>query len=89
MARVADSMTPGATLPRDGTAGVLAGRVWRPEVGGPSVVTVRGDGVWDISKLAPTLRDLAESADAVAMLREKHVCRILPGSESCAVNDSP
>ena len=69
MARIADSMTPSATLPRDGTAGALAGRVWRPEVGGPSVVAVRGGGVWDISNLAPTMRDLAESGDAVAMLR--------------------
>ena len=60
MARIADSMTPSATLPRDGTAGALAGRVWRPEVGGPSVVAVRGDGVWDISNLASTVRDLAE-----------------------------
>ena len=33
-------------------------------------MAVRGDGVWDISKLAPTVRDLAESGDAVAMLRE-------------------
>jgi fumarylacetoacetate (FAA) hydrolase family protein len=70
MARIADRMTPEATLPKDGTAGALAGRVWRPDVGGPSVVAVRGDGVWDISKLAPTLRDLAEAADAAAMLRE-------------------
>ena len=70
MARIADRMAPEATLPKDGTAGALAGRVWRPEVGGPSVVAVRGDGVWDISKLAPTLRDLAEVADAAAMLRE-------------------
>jgi fumarylacetoacetate (FAA) hydrolase family protein len=70
MARIADRMTPEATLPKDGTAGALAGRVWRPDVGGPSVVAVRGDGVWDISKLAPTLRDLAEATDAAAMLRE-------------------
>ena len=70
MARIADSMTPSATLPRDGTAGALAGRVWRPEVGGPSVAAVRSNGVWDISRLAPTMRDLAEAGDAVAMLRE-------------------
>ena len=60
MARIADSMTPAATLPRDG-GGALAGRVWRPDVGGPSVVAVRSDGVWDISRLAPTMRDLAEA----------------------------
>jgi fumarylacetoacetate (FAA) hydrolase family protein len=70
MVRIADSMTPSTTLPQDGTAGALAGRVWRPEVEGPSVVAVRGDGVWDISRLAPTMRDLAESGDAVATLRE-------------------
>src|SRR2546430_13253468 len=70
MARVADSMTPSATLPRDGMAGALAGRVWRPEADGPSVVAIRTDGVYDISKLAPTVRDLAELADAVAIVRE-------------------
>src|SRR5262245_34804621 len=70
MARIADSMTPSATLPRDGTAAALAGRVWRPDAGGPSVVVVRGDGVWDISRLAPTMRDLAECGEAAAMLRE-------------------
>src|SRR5437016_5637092 len=56
MARVADSMTPSATLPRDGTAGALAGRVWRPEADGPSVVAIRTDGVYDISKQAPELK---------------------------------
>jgi fumarylacetoacetate (FAA) hydrolase family protein len=70
MARVQDSMTPAATLPRDGTAGALAGRVWRPDVEGPSVVAVRADGVYDISKLAPTMRDLAESADGARIVRE-------------------
>jgi fumarylacetoacetate (FAA) hydrolase family protein len=69
MTRIADSMTPSATLPRDGTAGALAGRVWRPEAEGPSVVAVRTDGVYDISRLAPTMRDLVESADAVAIVR--------------------
>ncbi len=69
MARVEDSMTPEATLPRDGTTGALAGRVWRPEAEGPSVVSVRADGVYDISRLTPTMRDLAEAADAVDIVR--------------------
>jgi len=30
-----------ATLPRDGFVGALAGRVWRPDVEGPSVVALR------------------------------------------------
>jgi len=76
MAGLADYMTPSATLPKDGAAGALAGRVWRPEAAGPSVVAVRGDAVWDISTLAPTMRDLAESADAVAIVREGKAERI-------------
>jgi fumarylacetoacetate (FAA) hydrolase family protein len=70
MARVADYMTPEASLPTDGTAGALAARVWRPDVDGPAVAAVRGDGVWDISRLAPTMRDLAEAADPAAIVRE-------------------
>ncbi|HEY5832220.1 MAG: fumarylacetoacetate hydrolase family protein [Hyphomicrobiaceae bacterium] len=70
MARVADYMTPEASLPKDGTAGALAARVWRPDVEGPSVAAVRGDGVWDISRLAPTMRDLAEAPDAAAIVKQ-------------------
>ena len=62
-------MTEALTLPSDGTAGALAGRVWRPDVQGPSVVAVRSDGVYDISHHAPTMRDLAEHDDAVAIVR--------------------
>src|ERR1039458_6405992 len=52
-----------ATLPADGTAGTLVGRVWRPDVQGPSVVAVRADGVYDISRSFPTMRDLGETGD--------------------------
>ena len=58
MVSVADHMKPEATLPRDGTSGALAGRVWLPTAEGPAVVAIRADGVHDISKLAPTMRDL-------------------------------
>ena len=63
-------MTEALTLPKDGTAGALAGRVWRPDVEGPSVVAVRDDGVYDISHHAPTMRDLAEHRDAVGIIRD-------------------
>jgi fumarylacetoacetate (FAA) hydrolase family protein len=58
-----------ATLPQDGTRGVLAGRAWRPDVGGPAVVALRGDAVVDISALAPTTRDLVEAKNAVDIIR--------------------
>ena len=43
-----------STLPTDSTAGTLVGRVWRPDLGGPSVVAIRPDGVFDISRSLPT-----------------------------------
>jgi len=57
------------TLPADGSVGALAGRVWRPDAEGPSVVAVRAGGVFDISAAFPTMRDLCETADPAASLR--------------------
>ncbi len=57
------------TLPSDGTTGALAGRVWRPDVAGPSVVAIRPDGVVDISAAFPTMRDLCETKDPAAALK--------------------
>ena len=57
------------TLPDDGFAGALAGRVWRPDVAGPSVVAVRADGVFDVSADFPTMRDLCEVASPAEALR--------------------
>lgn len=50
-------------LPADGCAGTLVGRVWDPDVRGPSPVIVRPDGVFDISASYPTVRDLCEQPD--------------------------
>lgn len=60
---------PDALLPHDRFAGALAGRVWRADLGGPSVVALRADGVFDVSRSFPTMRDLAECADPAAALR--------------------
>jgi fumarylacetoacetate (FAA) hydrolase family protein len=60
------SLDPSATLPTDSTSGTLVGRVWRPELAGPSVVAIRQDGVFDISRAFPTMRDLCESSDPAA-----------------------
>lgn len=63
-------LTEASTLPKDGGAGALAGRVWRPDVQGPSVVAVRADGVHDISRRAATMRDLCEAPDPAQIVRE-------------------
>jgi fumarylacetoacetate (FAA) hydrolase family protein len=57
------------TLPKDAAGATLAGRVWRPDVGGPSVVAVRQDGVYDVTAAAPTMRDLCDADDPAATLR--------------------
>lgn len=66
------------TLPRDGTEGALAGRVWRPSLGGtsasggPAVVAIRPEGVFDITARFPTMRDLCETPEpAEALLLAK------------------
>jgi fumarylacetoacetate (FAA) hydrolase family protein len=54
-------------LPDDGTAGTLIGRVQRRA--GPSVVSVRADGVFDITAAVPTIADLCNAADPVSLAR--------------------
>jgi hypothetical protein len=50
--------------------GIFIGRIWSPEVQGPSVVTLRGDKIVDItSKQAPTVRDICEMEDPAAYVR--------------------
>ena len=58
-----------AALPDDAAGAALAGRVWRPEAAGPSVVAVRGEDVVDITAAFPTMRDLCETPDPAAALR--------------------
>src|SRR5882672_5093368 len=61
-----------SALPADSTSGTLVGRVWRPELAGPSVVAIRRDGMFDISRAFPTMRDLCEAGDpASAVAAEK------------------
>lgn len=57
------------TLPHDAGAAALLGRIWRPDAGGPAVVTVRDGQLVDISRSYPTSRDLCETRDPAAALR--------------------
>jgi len=55
------------TLPTDGYAGALAGRIWRPGIG-PSVVAIREEGVFDVSADFPTMSQLAAQTNPAAAL---------------------
>jgi len=65
----APKLTATSSLPTDGFAGALAGRVWRPDRDGPSVVAIRADGVFDVSRAVPTMSDLCETENPAAALR--------------------
>lgn len=65
-----EAVTVGATLPQDAENAVLAGRVWRLDAEGPSVVAVRGDNLVDISAHAPTMSELCERPDAAQLVRD-------------------
>jgi fumarylacetoacetate (FAA) hydrolase family protein len=57
-----------AALPDDAARATLAGRVWRPDLAGPSVVAVRDGAVVDVSDHFSTMRDLCETPDPAAAL---------------------
>ena len=57
-------------LPEDGFAGTLVGRVWRPELEGPSVVAIRDNGLHDLSAVAPTMSHLLALENPVATIGE-------------------
>jgi fumarylacetoacetate (FAA) hydrolase family protein len=57
-------------LPDDHDQAALVGRVWRPDVAGPSVVAVRGVEFVDIYYAAPTMRDLGEAPMPAALAHD-------------------
>ena len=66
-----------ATLPADGCAGTLVGRVWLPgSPAGPAVVAIRADGVYDLTALVPTMSELCNVPDPVALARDPAAPRI-------------
>ncbi|HWL69252.1 MAG TPA: hypothetical protein VNS22_12800, partial [Geminicoccus sp.] len=68
------SLTIDQTLPEDGTAGTLVGRVQTGA--GPCVVAIRDEGVFDLTPIVPTLSELTNAADPVALARSAGAERI-------------
>lgn len=70
-------LTPAATLPLDGCAGTLVGRLFVPgEPGGPSVVAVREDGLYDLTPIVPTMSELVARDDRVELARSPQARRV-------------
>lgn len=65
------------TLPKDGYAGTLIGRVWLPgDKGGPAVAAFRDDGVFDLTSIAPTTAELLNSPERLHLARSHGLPRI-------------
>ncbi len=69
-------MTELDILPVDAANACLVGRVWRPEVEGPSIVTIRDGAVFDICDEVSTMRDLCEAEDPVGIVSSTDGCFI-------------
>ena len=64
------SLNPEIIHPEDSVQATLVCRVWRPgDISGPSVVTVCGRALHDVSRLAPTVSELVNMDDPVSALR--------------------
>ena len=71
------SLDPASCLPDDGAAGTLVGRCWLPgPSAGPAVVSVRADGVFDLSERFATVSDLLDEADPAAAVKATRGRRI-------------
>src|SRR5438477_8699986 len=84
---VRERLTIAQCLSVDRSQATLIGRVWSPAVAGPMVELVRDDALYDLSDLAPTVRDLLELDDPVVAIRHieslpriRHVSAILANS---------
>src|SRR5690349_5554343 len=74
-------------LPDDFADAALMGRIWRPDLAGPSVVAIRQDGVFDITEDFPTANQLAAAADPARALRAARGERV--GTLQDLLNNTP
>jgi fumarylacetoacetate (FAA) hydrolase family protein len=64
-------------LPSDHEKAVLVGRAWLPgDPGGPSVVTVRDGRVFDLTASVPTMADLINADDPVALAKDARAVEV-------------
>ena len=62
-------LTSVLSLPADASRALLIGRAWVPAVRGPVLVRVDGDGLFDLSAIAPTASELLNRPDVAREIR--------------------
>lgn len=83
-----DLLTPEATLPADGTDGALVARVWRPGLG-PSLARVTADGLFDVTRIFPTVADLLAETDPAAALKSVTLGERIAGLDELLAASAP
>ena len=89
MSAISSHLTSARCLPADHEHALLVGRVWQPEVAGPSVVRVTDDGVFDLSALAPTMSELLELPDPAAAIRASDAAPRIADTATVLRNSAP
>jgi fumarylacetoacetate (FAA) hydrolase family protein len=84
-----DRLTAAAVLPVDAPAATLVGRAWLPQRGGPVPVLVRGDGLFDLSGIAPTVSGLLERASPAATIAAAGALPRVAGLAEALANCDP
>jgi fumarylacetoacetate (FAA) hydrolase family protein len=82
------TLSPKNSLPGDGAAGTLVGRAWVPgDPGGPCVVLVKADGLYDLTPRFPTMSALLNSdSPTEAAQRAGRDARRICGLDECLAN---
>ena len=80
-ADIRSCLTSARALPADASRALLIGRAWVPAVKGPVLVRIDGDGLFDLSAMAPTASELLNRPDVA---REIHAADALPRMGSLA-----
>src|SRR5262245_14816207 len=81
-------LTIAACLPEDDHQSVLTGRIWSPEFDGPTLVLVRRDGLYDLSRVAATSSQLFNLSDPVEAIRQGGTLRRLGSLEEVLQNSA-
>jgi fumarylacetoacetate (FAA) hydrolase family protein len=81
-------LTIAACLPEDDHQSVLIGRIWSPEFDGPTLVLVRRDGLYDLSRVAATSSQLFNLSDPVEAIRQGGTLRRLGSLEEVLQNSA-
>jgi fumarylacetoacetate (FAA) hydrolase family protein len=83
-----DWLTRVDCLPAEFGGASLVGRVWRPDVGGPALVRITSDGVFDVSNVVPTCSQLLELPNPVGALSSARPLDRLGSTDEILVNST-